>query len=144
MARVHLYRTYRWLDKDPAIDAIKTVVQAEKLKHKAVQDITGVMAGTLDGWFTGGVRKPNNSTLTAVSSGLGYVRHDRLNPDGSVEVHFEKARDLDYRKEIEKQADFILKHGTVKQKAALKRKRAPKAGSQRRSNLSHGSNGRKH
>jgi hypothetical protein len=127
MARVHLYRTYRWIDKDPAIDAIRTVVQGEKLKANAVHEISGVATGTLEGWFSGGTRKPHNSTLTAVSSALGYVRHDHLNADGSVVVAFEKARDLNWGKEIAKQADFVLKYGTTKQKQIVKRKRAPKA-----------------
>lgn len=123
MTRVHIYRTYRWIDKDPIIDAVKTVIRDEKLKNKAVHEITGVGAGTLDNWFNGGTRQPKNATVTAVTSGLGYVRHDKLNPDGTVQISFEKARALDWRTEIEKQADFMLKYGTAKQKKALARKR---------------------
>jgi hypothetical protein len=123
MARLHIYRTYRWIDKDPVIYAVKTVIRDEKLKNKAVHEITGVGAATLDGWFNGDTRQPKNSTVTAVTSGLGYVRHDKLNPDGTVEISFEKARALDWRAEIEKQADFLLKHGTAKQKKALARRR---------------------
>jgi hypothetical protein len=123
MPRVHLYRTYRWIDKDPVIDAVRTVVNDEKLKSNAVHEISGVATATLDNWFNGHTRKPQNVTVTAVTSALGYVRHDRLKPDGTIAVAFEKARDLDWGKEIEKQADFILKHGTAKQR---KRKKAPK------------------
>ncbi len=126
MPRVHLYRTYRWIDKDPVIDAVRTVVQDEKLKSGAVHEISGVATATLDNWFNGHTRKPQNVTVTAVTSALGYVRHDRLNPDGTVAVSFEKARDLNWDREIEKQANFVLKNGTAKQRKVAKRKKAPK------------------
>jgi hypothetical protein len=119
MPRVHLYRTYNWIDKDPIIDAVRTVVQDEKLKSSAVHNISGVSATTLESWFSGHVRKPQNATLTAVTSALGYVRRDRLNGDGTVTVAFEKARALNWSKEIEKQAGFVLKHGTAKQKKLI-------------------------
>ena len=123
MARIHLYRTYRWIDKDPVIDAVRTVVQDEKLKNNMVHEISGVAAATLDNWFNGETRKPQNVTVTAVTSALGYVRHDRLNSDGTVSVAFEKARNLDWAKEIEKQASFVLKHGTTKQKKRARKKK---------------------
>ena len=123
MARVHLYRTYRWIDKDPIIGAVKTIVQDEKLKNNAVHEITGIATATLDGWFNGGTRKPQNVTVTAVASGLGYVRRDTLNPDGSVNLGFEKARKLDWKEEAAKQASFLLKYGTKKKKRKAKRKK---------------------
>lgn len=122
MARINIYRTYRWIDKDPIIDAVRTVVEDEKLKTSAVHNISGVATATLENWFNGDTRKPQNATLTAVTSALGYVRHDRLNRDGSVAVAFEKARDLDWRKEIEKQADFMLEQGKKKPKKRAKKK----------------------
>jgi hypothetical protein len=122
MARVHLYRTYRWIDKDPIIGAVKTIVQDEKLKNNAVHEITGIATATLDGWFNGGTRKPQNVTVTAVASGLGYVRRDRLLPDGTVEVGFEKARKLDWKEEAEKQTKFMLKYNPKKKRKAKRKK----------------------
>jgi hypothetical protein len=127
MATVHIHRprrTYRWFDKDPIIDAARTMIGDEKLKLNMVHQISGVSATTLDNWFHGDTRKPQNDTLTALSSSLGYVRHDHLNRDGTVTVAFEKVRDLNYRKEIEKQANWLLKHGTPEQKKAVKKKTA--------------------
>jgi hypothetical protein len=121
-ARVFVYRTYRWLDKDPVIDAARTIVQDEKLKNSAVHAISGIATATLDNWFNGHTRKPQNATLTAFSSSLGYVRHDRLNKDGTVTVAFEKVRDLDWNREIEKQADFLLSVGKKKKKRVRKKK----------------------
>jgi len=121
MAKLHIYRTYRWIDKDPIIDAVKTVVKTdEHLKNHHVHQISGVATATLDNWFEGNTRRPQNSTLTAVTSALGYVRRDTLNRDGTVSVGFVKARDYDYAKEIEKQADWLLKQGKPKKKRKQK------------------------
>ena len=124
MARVHVYRTYRFIDKDPIIDAVRTVVEDTHLSHHKVHEVSGVAQATLDNWFEGSTRRPQNTTVTAVTSALGYVRADSLNPDGTVAVGFKKARRLDYQQEIEKQADWLLKHGTPKQKKSRRRKKA--------------------
>jgi len=123
MAKVHLHRTYRWVDKDPIIDACRSVVAETKLTYNRAHEISGIATATLTNWFEGDTRRPQNSTVTALTSALGFVRRDTLNRDGSVNVGFIKARDLDWQKEMEKQADFMLQHGTAKQKAALKKKR---------------------
>lgn len=122
MAKIHIYRTYRWITKDPIIDAIKTVVKSdEHLKNSQVHAISGVATATLDNWFDGATKKPQNSTICAVSTSLGYVRADRIRKDGTLEVAFRKDRALDYSKEIEKQADWLLEHASPKKKR-VKRK----------------------
>lgn len=111
MAKVHIYRTYRFIDKDPIIDAVRTVVKSdEHLKNEHVHQISGVATATLDNWFEGSTRKPQNSTVCAVTTSLGYVRADKIRPDGTLAIGFKKAKALDYDKEIVKQADWILKH----------------------------------
>lgn len=121
MAKFLIYRSYRFIDKDPIIDAVRTVVQDEHLNNNRVHDISGVAAGTLTNWFEGGTRRPQNSTVTAVTAALGYVRRDVLNKDGTVAVAFAKARDLDWQDEIEKQANWLLKHGKKKPKRKKKK-----------------------
>lgn len=124
MARVQIYRTYNWIDKDPIIDAVRTVVKSdEKLKNNMVHEISGVSTTTLDNWFDGSTRKPQNSTVTAVTSALGYVRRNSFKRDGSIAISFVKQRSLDYEKEIEKQADFMLKHGAKPKKARRGKKK---------------------
>ena len=123
MARVQIYRTYRWIDKDPIIDAVRTVVKSEeKLKNSMVHEISGVSTSTLENWFDGSTRRPQNSTVTAVTSALGYVRQDTFNRDGTVSIGFVKGRALDYQKEIEKQADWLLKQGVKPKKKRRKKK----------------------
>lgn len=112
MAKVTIYRNYQFIDKDPIIDALRTVVKSdEKLNNHKASQITGVAAGTLDNWFNGPTRCPQNATATQVAAALGYVRRDEFARDGSVHVGYAKAKDYDYAKEIEKQANWILKQG---------------------------------
>lgn len=129
MAKLHIYRSmYNWLDRDKSVDALYSHIRNEHLSNHRVHEISGVASQTLKNWFDGKTRKPQNMTLLAVSSALGLVRADYFDRSGNVQVDFKKARELDYEKEIEKQADFLLKHGTTKQKAAVKKKRTKKNG----------------
>lgn len=125
MARIGVYRNYRFMDKDPIIDAVRTVVKSEEhLKNSMVHDICGVATATLDNWFEGSTRKPQNATICQVTAALGYVRRDRLNKDGTVVVGFIRARELDFKEEIEKQADWILKHGGKKPKPKTNKRKS--------------------
>jgi hypothetical protein len=126
MVKVHIYRrNYRFIDKDPILDAARTMVRTdEKLSNSRAEKITGVKAGTFKGWFDGGTRLPQNATITQVAAALGYVRRDELKPDGQVVVGFIKAHNtkLDFEKEIEKQANWLLKQGLKKKRSTRKRK----------------------
>jgi len=123
MARVTIYRNYRFLlDKDPIIDALRTVIKSEeRLKNSMVHQISGVATATLDNWFEGTTRKPQNATVCQVTGALGYARMDDIDRYGRVIVGFRKVRDIDRQREIEKQADFFLKHHPPKQKKRKKK-----------------------
>lgn len=121
--KVNVYRNYRFLDKDPMIDALRTVVQSENhLNNNRASAITGVSPTTFHGWFDGTTRKPQNATATQAAAALGYVRRDEMARDGQVHVGFVRVRDLDYEKEIEKQATWLIDQGRRK-----KRRRRRKA-----------------
>lgn len=125
MARFGVYRNYRynWIDKDPICDALRTMIRSdEKLKNNQVHQISGVAAATIDGWLDGATKRPQNVTVSQVTASLGYVRQDKLDKDGRLHIGFVKARELDFREEIEKQADWLLKHGKQKSKKKAKRK----------------------
>ena len=121
MAKTYIYRHYRFIDKDPIIDAVRTVVQAEHMKNSAVHAVSGVATATLDNWFEGTTRRPQNSTVTQVTAALGYVRRDELLPDGTVQVGFRRAQKLNWKEEAVKQADWMLKHAQPKKKRAKKK-----------------------
>lgn len=119
---VKIYRTYRFIDKDPIIDAVRTVVETEKLKNQFVHELSGVAATTLHNWFDGPTKKPNNATTCAVTAALGYVRRDRLRPDGTLEIGYVKARDYDYVKERDKAATWLLRQNSAKKRKPRKKK----------------------
>jgi len=53
MAYVRIYRTYRFIDKNPVIDIVRTAVQDEGLikKLKIVANLASLSTATIDGWF---------------------------------------------------------------------------------------------
>jgi DNA-binding transcriptional regulator YiaG len=68
--KFHIYRTYRFIDKDPIIDACRTIVKDEKLNNNQAGVISGVSPATLANWFEGETKRPNNATVTALTSVL--------------------------------------------------------------------------
>lgn len=89
-----LYQSYVFRDKDPAIDAIRTVMQdhfgKQNLAHEDYHDVEekgGPTAGCIKSWFEGKTRRPQNATLEAAGRALGYHRVWRRMPkdapDGS-------------------------------------------------------------
>ena len=126
MAKINIYRNYRFIDKDPIIDAMRTVIRDELgFNNNRVQAISGVSNTTFHNWFEGPTRCPQNATVSQAAAALGYVRRDEMKPDGQVVVGFVRARGtkLDYEEEITKQADWLLKQGRHKKKRVSKKKR---------------------
>jgi len=122
--RVTIYRNYRFIDKDPLIDALRIVVQDEGLSEYQASQISGVAPSTYKGWFRGGTRRPNNATSTQTAAALGYVRRDEMRSDGQVVVGYVKAREIDQKKERERMADWILKQRGPKKKKPARRSKA--------------------
>jgi hypothetical protein len=73
------YLKYNWLDKDPDMDLIVALIgeagfspedvehETEKLGHK-------VSRYTVMNWLYGGVRRPQNYTMTIVALACGYSK----------------------------------------------------------------------
>ncbi len=89
MANVRLYRTYRFIDKDPIIDEVRTLIQDEGLMKKLdiVHQLSGVATTTLDNWFNGETVSPQNRTISAVVTSLGYQR--RFVRDHKIDIERE-------------------------------------------------------
>jgi transcriptional regulator with XRE-family HTH domain len=87
---LRLYRSYSFIDKDPVIDRIRTIVKDEGLSYQEIHFIAGVAAGTLKGWFEGEVRKPQYATIAAVTYALGY------------KTEFVKSKQINYQRELAK------------------------------------------
>jgi len=119
MAKFTFYRSYRFTQKDQVCDALKTMIRDdEHLNNNQVRAISGVAAQTIHGWLDGPTQRPQNATITAVASSLGYVRRDYFDKrTGRYTVAFQKdLPNIDYREEIKKQADWLLKHGNKKKR----------------------------
>jgi len=74
------YKTYRFKNKDPVIDELRTMVQgiAEvrgisevRLRNNIANDI-GMSEATLWSWFNGPTKRPQYASVKAVVRALGY------------------------------------------------------------------------
>ena len=71
-----IYRTYRFVDKDPVIDVLRTAQQDAKVKPSAIATASGVSSSTLHNWWHGRTRKPQFATVVAVARSIGAI--DRI------------------------------------------------------------------
>lgn len=74
-----LYKSYVFVDKDPAIDEIRThaqnvLGQDYGKRLKSVEADGGPTASCMRGWFFGKTRRPQNATLEAAGRAMGYKR----------------------------------------------------------------------
>jgi DNA-binding phage protein len=67
-----LYKTYNFVDKDPIIDKVRTMVQREGVKYSEIAVRSGVTTSTMHNWFDGKTRRPQFATVMAVVHALGY------------------------------------------------------------------------
>jgi transcriptional regulator with XRE-family HTH domain len=66
------YKSYSFIDKDPLIDEMRTIVQQHGASYKDIHEQSGVSASTLTAWFAGATRKPQAATVNAVARSMGW------------------------------------------------------------------------
>jgi hypothetical protein len=66
------YKSYNFVDKDPMIDEIRTIVEQSGATYAWVHENSGVGATTISKWFDGQTRRPQAATMNAVLRSLGY------------------------------------------------------------------------
>ena len=66
------YKSYSFVDKDPIIDQVRTIVQGTTMTRKEIAEMSGVTAHTIRNWLDGDTKKPQAATLNAVLRALGY------------------------------------------------------------------------
>ena len=66
------YKSYSFVDKDPMIDELRTIVQQHGSTYKDIHEHSGVSAGTLSNWFSGPTKKPQAATINAVARSMGW------------------------------------------------------------------------
>jgi transcriptional regulator with XRE-family HTH domain len=72
MTKGFTYKSYSFIDKDPIIDEVRTIVQMSGATYKKIEEDSGVTSATLRAWFQGKTRKPQAATLNAVARALGF------------------------------------------------------------------------
>ena len=102
------YRTYRYRDKNPVIDKIRTIVQDEGLfkKLEVLHQLSGVSRTTLDNWFHGETKNPQHHTIAAVVTSLGY------------EETFQRTKTIELDKELEVAKRWLDRQRDMQQQAA--------------------------
>lgn len=68
---LRLYKSYVFVEKDPIIDVMRTVVEDSKRSYQFIHDNSGVSKTTLRSWFVGKTRRPQFATVAAVVRSLG-------------------------------------------------------------------------
>src|SRR5262245_59677486 len=121
--KIGVLRTYRWVDKDPLCDVTRAAFEETGLSKQQVSELCGVAVGTMTGWWDGATRRPQNSTSTAMLAAVGCMRRDTLNRDGTVSPGYERVRDYDWRKELDRAADFWVKQNTGARAARARTKK---------------------
>lgn len=102
--RFHVYRNYSFLNKDPVIDKMRTLIRDEGLKWHDAAKIADMSPATLDNWFKGSTRRPQFSSIASLTHSLGY----------SMEFRREGNKKIDVEAELKAAADFRLKQAKKK------------------------------
>jgi len=66
------YKSYVFIDKDPMIDQVRTVIMDTHMTYKAISGASGVTENTIRNWLDGAVKRPQAATFNAVLRACGY------------------------------------------------------------------------
>jgi AcrR family transcriptional regulator len=62
---------YRFIDKDPVIDIVRTEHQLSKMTVKKLSETSGISVTTFYSWFGGKTRRPQHLTVKYALEALG-------------------------------------------------------------------------
>ena len=86
---LQIYGTYRFRDKDPVIDQLRTIKGDVKISTGELSAKSNVSTSTINNWFKGNTRRPQSATVEAVGRAMGYERKWVSKETGKV---FEKTK----------------------------------------------------
>jgi hypothetical protein len=66
------YKSYNFVDKDPMIDQVRTVILDTHQTYRQISENSGVAENTLKNWLDGSTRKPQAASFNAVLRACGY------------------------------------------------------------------------
>lgn len=112
---LHRYRTYNFIDKDPIIAEMRKLIREEGLMAKLdlVHQLSGVSVSTLHNWFDGDTKSPQNRTVQAIATSLGY------------EAVWTKNKKLDIERELAAAKRWQEKQQAEREEAEKRVRRAP-------------------
>lgn len=67
-----IYKSYSFLDKDPMIDYVRTVIRDSGETLKQIGEDSGVNPQTISKWLYGDTKRPQAASINAVLRALGY------------------------------------------------------------------------
>src|SRR4051812_29648418 len=111
MADLRILRTYRYIDKNPVIDRMRTALQdagvgVEEKRLQVAADISGISRSCLHGLFHGNTRNPQHRTVAGLMTAFGY------------EEHWRRKRRIDLEHERKVAADWLKRQNTAPKKKA--------------------------
>lgn len=88
MSSLNLYKSYNFVDKDPVIDLMRSLISEQRAAYGRLSNDSGVSEATLRNWFDGKTKRPQFATVAAVMGALGYRMNWQLEgqPHRSVSV----------------------------------------------------------
>jgi transcriptional regulator with XRE-family HTH domain len=66
------YKSYSFIDKDPIIDYIRTIIQDGDLSMREITESSGVSSNTINNWLYGNTKRPQAASINAVLRVLQY------------------------------------------------------------------------
>ena len=66
------YKSYNFIDKDPMIDQVRTIIMDSTMTYKAIAEASGVTENTIRNWLDGATKRPQAATFNAVLRACGY------------------------------------------------------------------------
>lgn len=86
---LRLYKSYNFVDKDPVIDRVRSIVAGKT--YKEIAEKSGVSITTLHNWFDGQTKRPQFATVAAVVRAMGgVIVVRRATATEAVTAHIEK------------------------------------------------------
>jgi hypothetical protein len=68
---INVLRSYSFIDKDPVIDVVRTMVQNSGESYAKIHEASSVSVSTISNWFHGKTRRPTYACIMAVTRAVG-------------------------------------------------------------------------
>lgn len=80
--------SYRFIDKDPIIDVVRTAIQAMGWSHAKLARESGLAETTISAWLDGETKNPQNASVDICLRVMGIDRRPRWNNGSFVDPNY--------------------------------------------------------